>query len=80
MLRARTLACSRFVVRAYATARPPHALVFLEHNEGVIEPSSLSALTAAQKLGGNVTGLIVGGPEQVNTAIEEAKKCVFISC
>ena len=75
MLRARSLvAAHRLFTRAYATTHSPHALVFLEHRDGVIEPSSLSALTAAQQLGGSVTGLVVGGPDQVPTVLEEAKK------
>ena len=43
--------------RRYATTSGPHALVFLEHREGTIDSGSLSALTAAQQLGGQVTGL-----------------------
>ncbi|KAI0297120.1 DHS-like NAD/FAD-binding domain-containing protein [Russula brevipes] len=80
MLRARSLVTShRFVARAYATAASPHALVFLEHRNGAIEPASLSALTAAQQLGGSVTGLIVGGPDQVPTVLERAKKLKGLS-
>ncbi len=77
MLRARSLVTAhRLFTRAYATAHSPHALVFLEHKDGVIEPSSLSALTAAQQLGGSVTGLVVGGPDQVPTVLERAKKYI----
>jgi electron transfer flavoprotein alpha subunit len=77
MLRARSLVTlHRFVARAYATAASPHALVFLEHRNGAIESASLSALTAAQQLGGSVTGLIVGGPDQVPTVLERAKKYI----
>ena len=77
MLRARSLVTAhRLFTRAYATARSPHALVFLEHRDGVIEQSSLSALTAAQQLGGSVTGLVVGGPDQVPTVLERAKRYI----
>ena len=77
MLRARSLVTAhRLFTRAYATAPSPHALVFLEHRDGVIEPSSLSALTAAQQLGGSVTGLVLGGPDQVPTVLERAKKYI----
>lgn len=76
MLRSRPLVLTvqRLISRAYTTAPSPHALVFLEHKHGVIEPSSLSALTAAQQLGGSVTGLVLGGPDQVPTVLERAKK------
>ena len=75
MLRARSLVTAhRLAARAYVTAPSPHALVFLEHKDGVIEPSSLSALTAAQQLGGSVTGLVVGGPDQVPSVLEKVKK------
>jgi len=75
MLRPRSLAtCHRVITRTYATATSPHALVLLEHKNGAIEPSSLSALTAAQQLGGSITGLILGGPDQVPTVLERAKK------
>ena len=67
---ARTLVFSR----TYATTTSPHALVFLEHRGGTIDSGSLSALTAAEQLGGKVTGLIVGAPDEVKQAVEKAKK------
>ena len=79
MLRTRALLRAQLLTRSYATASSPHALVFLEHNQGVIDPSSLSALTAATQLGGKVTGLIVGDPEQVNSVLEKAKKHVRLN-
>lgn len=74
MLRVPSFVCRRSFVRAYATAAPPHALVLLEHRQGIIESGSLSALTAAEQLGGKVTGLIVGAPGQVQDLVNEAKK------
>ncbi|KAH7924261.1 electron transfer flavoprotein, alpha subunit [Leucogyrophana mollusca] len=74
MLRAQSLALRRALVRSYATASSPHALVFLEHHQGALDSGSLSALTAATQLGGQVTGLIVGGPGEVSSAVEAAKK------
>ncbi|RPD78078.1 electron transfer flavo protein alpha subunit [Lentinus tigrinus ALCF2SS1-7] len=65
--------------RRYATASGPHALVFLEHREGAIDSGSLSALAAAQQLGGQVTGLVVGSPEQVKGVLEKAKKLKGVS-
>lgn len=76
MLRARAILRAQTLTRSYATASLPHALVFLEHNHGVIDPGSLSALTAATQLGGKVTGLIVGDSEQVNSVLDKAKKHV----
>jgi hypothetical protein len=75
MLRARSILTShRFITRAYATATSPHALLFLEHKDGTIDSGSLSALTAAQQLGGTVTGLVVGGSDQIPTVLESVKK------
>ena len=74
MLRARTaIPCRALLSRSYASATSPHALVFLEHNNDGITSGSLSALTAATKLGGQVTGILVGGLEQVPNAVEKAK-------
>lgn len=74
MLRLRPVFHCRSLSRRYATAASPHALVFLEHREGVIDSGSLSALTAAHQLGGQVTGLVIGAPDQVNGVVENAKK------
>jgi electron transfer flavoprotein alpha subunit len=80
MLCARSLLSSRRVIaRAYASATSPHALVLLEHKDGVIESASLSALTAAQQLGGAVTGLVIGSPDQVPAVLESAKKYLCIT-
>ncbi|KAH9859042.1 electron transfer flavoprotein alpha subunit [Lenzites betulinus] len=74
MLRLRPALTARSLARRYATAAGPHALVLLEHRAGVIEPGSLSALTAAQQLGGQVTGLVLGAPSEVQGVVEKAKK------
>ncbi|KAI0051854.1 electron transfer flavoprotein alpha subunit [Auriscalpium vulgare] len=75
MLRsASSLTARRLFARTYATAASPHALVLLEHRNGALESGSLSALTAAQELGGEVTGIVIGGPEQVDAVLEKAKK------
>ena len=74
MLRLRPTLCRAALSRQYATASGPHALVFLEHREGAIDSGSLSALTAAQQLGGQVTGLVIGAPDQVAGVVEKAKR------
>lgn len=75
MLRNRSLAALKPIVfRTYATAVGPHALVFLEHRGGVIESGSLSALAAAEKLGGQVTGLVVGSADEVTAVLPKAQK------
>ncbi|KAJ7072085.1 electron transfer flavoprotein alpha subunit [Mycena amicta] len=65
LLRPRTTTALRAWLRTYSSASSPHALVFLEHRNGVIDAGSLSALTAAEQLGGQVTGLVVGAAEHV---------------
>ncbi|KAF8167298.1 DHS-like NAD/FAD-binding domain-containing protein [Crassisporium funariophilum] len=74
MLRTRATFCRRALTRSYATPTSPHALVFLEHREGVLDSGSLSALTAAEQLGGEVSALIVGSSEHVQGVVEKAKK------
>jgi electron transfer flavoprotein alpha subunit len=74
MLRAARVLQPRLAARTYATTASPHALVLLEHREGNIDAGSLSAVTAAQALGGQVTGLVVGSPEEVQGVVEKAKK------
>lgn len=74
MLRTRALVCHRALVRAYATSPSPHALIYLEHRAGAIESASLSALTAAGQLGGEVTALVVGGLDEVQGVVDKAKK------
>ncbi|KAK7472655.1 Electron transfer flavoprotein alpha-subunit [Stygiomarasmius scandens] len=61
------------LARAYASASSPHALLFLDHRKGVIDPGSLSALTAASQLGGQVTGLVVGANDHVSSVLDKAK-------
>lgn len=77
MLRLSAFRIAPRLARTYASPAAPNALVFLEHRNGVLDSSSLSALTAATQLGGQVTGLILSGPESSATAIENASKCVF---
>ncbi len=74
MLVTRALVWRRTLARAYATSHSPHALVLLEHRQGVIDSGSLSALTAAGKLGGKVTGLVVGDSAQVQSAVQNAQQ------
>jgi electron transfer flavoprotein alpha subunit len=78
-----TLLLSRRVLspslrRRYATPASPtgaaHALVLVEHHDGSINPGSLSALTAAQNLGGQVSLLIVGNEENLPGIVDKAKK------
>ncbi|KAF9010480.1 electron transfer flavoprotein alpha subunit [Cyathus striatus] len=74
MLRTRAILSSRALSRLYATATSPHALVFLEHRQGIIDSASLSAVTAAGQLGGEVTALVVGSSDHVPTVLNTAKK------
>lgn len=72
---ASTVTCHLFVRRSYASAAGPSALVFLEHRGGKINSATLSALTAANGLGGEVTGVLTGGKaDGVDEALAAAKK------
>ena len=48
------------------------SLTVLEQREGKLQNASLSAITAAQKLGGSITGFIAGS--KARSAAEEAAK------
>ncbi|KAG6845311.1 hypothetical protein H0H87_011161 [Tephrocybe sp. NHM501043] len=74
MLGTRSIISARALSRSYASAAPPHALVLLEHRQGVLDSGSLSALTAAEQLGGKVTGLVIGAPEHVQGVVGKVKK------
>ena len=55
-----------------AFARLLGSLAVLEQREGKLQNGSLSAVTAAQKLGGSVTGLVAGSG--IKGVAEEAAK------
>lgn len=65
---------SRFsrLVRQPAFARLLSSLAVLEQREGKLNNASLSAVTAAQKLGGSITGFIAGSGAKA--VAEEAAK------
>ena len=48
------------------------SLAILEQREGKLQNASLSAVTAAQKLGGSITGIVAGSG--VKSVAEEASK------
>ncbi|KAG8848815.1 Electron transfer flavoprotein alpha-subunit [Serendipita sp. 407] len=61
-----------------------HALVFLEHSNGVVEPASLSALAAASQLSsgndeGKVTGIVIGSKQEVEKVLPAVKKLPGLS-
>ncbi|TIA93647.1 hypothetical protein E3P99_00093 [Wallemia hederae] len=67
-------ATSGGVRRAFSTSRAQRdALVYLEHRDGKLNAGSLSAVTAASQVDGNVVGLVAGA-DNVDSVIEEAKK------
>ena len=53
-------------------ARLLSSLAVLEHREGKLQSASTSAITAAQKLGGPITGFVAGS--KVKSVVEEAAK------
>jgi electron transfer flavoprotein alpha subunit len=78
-MRSAALRTLQLSTRGYATAASPSALVFLEHRGGQLNSAVLNAITAASKLGGPVTGVILGAEdEQIDKVVEEAKKCASI--
>jgi len=74
---------SRSVLRQLRTQLPPSSshsalsrflssLAILEQREGKLNHGSLSAVTAAQKLGGSITGFLAGS--NIKAVAEEAAK------
>jgi len=78
-----TLRCSCVAAparRLPSTRRLASTLVFLEQRQGKLTPSVLNTLTAASSIGGEVHGVVVGGPEDgVDAAADQAKGCAAVS-
>ena len=49
-------------------------LLFVEHRKGEINPTTLSALTAAQKLGGDIHAAVVGSADQIEGVADAVAK------
>lgn len=64
---------SIFDVRLSALTRLLSTLAVLEQRDGKLSASSLSAIAAAQKLGGSVTGFVAGSSVKSSAAAEAAK-------
>ncbi|KAG8882891.1 Electron transfer flavoprotein alpha-subunit [Tulasnella sp. 331] len=60
--------------RLASTSGGPSSLLLIEHQGGKIDAGTLSALTAASQMGGEVTGLVVGTSEEVKVVLDSAKK------
>jgi hypothetical protein len=64
---------TRTLSQSSALARLLSTLAVLEQRNGKLESSSLSAIAAAQKLGGSVTGFLAGSGVKGTSAAEAAK-------
>lgn len=62
-----------FDARLSALTRLLSTLAVLEQRDGKLQPSSLSAIAAAQKLGGSITGFVAGSGVKGTSAAEAAK-------
>lgn len=63
--------------RCYATAAGPQTLLFIEHRGGKLNPGVGPAIAAAQKLGGDITGIVTGSEkENLADVVEQIKGCV----
>ncbi|KDN39913.1 electron transfer flavo protein, alpha subunit [Tilletiaria anomala UBC 951] len=67
--------------RSFSSSRSSLAstLLFVEHRKGEINPATLSALTAAQKLGGDVHAAVVGSESEVEGVADKVAKVNGIS-
>jgi electron transfer flavoprotein alpha subunit len=65
-------------LRSYATASSSAAntLVLVEHKDNKIAPATFNAITAAKKLGGKTTGLVIGTEGGADAVLEAAKKSI----
>lgn len=63
------------LARGFASSVPARdTLLFVEHRAGALNRASLAAVTAAQKLGGEVHGIVVGSPSEAEKVAQEAAK------
>ncbi|WVW78748.1 hypothetical protein I302_100709 [Kwoniella bestiolae CBS 10118] len=74
MLVRAALRTSRLSSLAATQRRLASSLVFLEHKNGKLNDSSLNAVTAAQSLGSDTAGIVVGSKSDVDGVLEEVKK------
>lgn len=56
-------------LRQYARSRLASTLVYVDHNNGALNPAVRSAINAASKLGGDVTALVAGGDDAVVASV-----------
>lgn len=70
--RAKTVPLAPATFSASSIARRAHTLAILEQKDGKLQNASLTAVSAAQHLGGKVTGLIAGG--SITGVVGEALK------
>lgn len=72
---------ARVPLRTLSTpsVRLASTLVFVEHKNGKINPSTLSAVTAAQKVGGEVDALVLAKADEAKTVAEQAAKISGLS-
>ena len=65
-----------------AFARLLSSLVVLEQKDGALQNSSLSVVTAAQRLGGSITGIVAGsnvkGVAQDSAKVKGLQKIIMI--
>lgn len=73
--RSQFLPSSRSRTSAYSSAysRLLSTLAVLEQRDGKLQSSSLSAIAAAKKLGGSITGFVAGSGVKDGAAAEAAK-------
>lgn len=74
MFRPRLQPLRSVLTRRYASTSGPNSLLLIEYRGGEIDSGTLSALTAATALGGQVTGLLVGTSEELDAVVEKASK------
>ncbi|KAG0236796.1 Electron transfer flavoprotein alpha-subunit [Actinomortierella wolfii] len=62
------------LARGYASSRNVSTLLFVEHKDNKVAPSTLNAMSAASALGGSVTALVAGSaPEAVVGEVAKLK-------
>lgn len=74
LLRAVPRACVPQRTFATSAAAASNTLLFVEYKNGALNPATLSAVTAAKKLGGEVHGLVVGAEADAKAISEKLSK------
>ena len=66
--------------RLLSSARQASTLVYIDHNGQAVANGVRNTITAASKIGGDVTALVAGGDEAVSACVCRVKMSCVCAC